>query len=50
MMIYKLAYCGFAIMYVICTMFDSNFKESWAKPISFLTICFVLAMQIAGIA
>ena len=50
MMIYKLAYCGFAIMYIICTLFDSNFKESWAKPISFLIICFVLAMQIAGIA
>ena len=50
MMIYKLAYCGFAIMYIICTVFDPNFKKCWAKPISFLIICFVLAMQIAGIA
>ena len=49
-MIYKLAYAGFAIMYIIGTLFDSNFKKCWVKHIAFLIICFVLAMQIAGIA
>ena len=49
-MIYKLAYIGFVIVYIIGIWFDSNFKKSWAKNIAFLVICFVLAMQIAGIA
>lgn len=49
-MIYKLAYAGFAIMYIIGISFDSNFTKSWTKNIAFLIICFVLAMQIAGIA
>lgn len=49
-MIYKLAYTGFAIMYIIGLFFDSNFKACWVRYIGFLIICFVLAMQIAGIA
>lgn len=49
-MIYKLAYAGFAIMYIIGTLFDSNFKKCRVKYMAFLIICFVLAMQIAGIA
>lgn len=49
-MIYKLAYVGFAIVYIIGILFDSNFKKSWAKNIAFLVICFVLFIQIAGIA
>lgn len=49
-MIYKLAYVGFAIMYIIGILCDSNFKECWVKNIAFLIICVVLAMQIAGIA
>lgn len=49
-MIYKLAYVGFAIMYIIGSLFDSNFEKCWVKYIAFLIICFVLAMQFAGIA
>lgn len=49
-MIYKLAYVGFAIMYIIGISFDPNFKKSWIKYIAFLIICFVVTMQIAGIA
>ena len=49
-MIYKLAYVGFVIMYIIGSLFDSNFKKCWVKSIAFLIICFVLAMQIAGTA
>lgn len=49
-MIYKLAYVAFAIMYIIGILFDSNFKECRVKHIAFLIICFVLALQIAGIA
>ena len=49
-MIYKLAYAGFAIMYVIGVLFDSNFKKCYVKHIAFLIICFVLFMQIAGVA
>lgn len=49
-MIYKLAYAGFAIMYVIGILYDSNFKKCYVKHIAFLIICFVLVMQIAGIA
>ena len=49
-MIYKLAYAGFSIMYIIGTLFDSNFKKCLVKHMAFLIICFVLAMQIAGIA
>lgn len=49
-MIYKLAYLGFAIMYIIGSLFDSNFKKCWVKYIAFLIICFVLFMQIAGIS
>lgn len=50
MMIYKLAYIGFATMFVIGISFDSNFKNSWVKNIAFLVVCFVLAMQVAGVA
>lgn len=49
-MIYKLAYVGFAIMYLIGILFDSNFKNSWVKNIAILVICFVIVMQLAGIA
>ena len=49
-MIYKLAYVGFAIMYIIGILFDSNFKKCWVKYIALLIMCFVLAMQIAGTA
>ena len=49
-MLYKLAYAGFAITYIIGSLFDSNFKKCWVKYITFLIICFVLAMQFAGIA
>ena len=49
-MIYKLAYVGFAIMYTIGVLFDSNFKECWVRHIAFLIVCFVLFMQIAGVA
>ena len=49
-MIYKLAYIGFVIMYIIGLYFDSNFKKSWTRYIAFLVICFVLIMQVAGIA
>lgn len=49
-MIYKLAYVGFAIIYLVGILFDSNFKKSWAKNIALCVIYFVLAMQIAGIA
>ena len=49
-MTYKLAYIGFAITFVIGVSFDLNFKNSWVKNIEFLVVCFVLAMQIAGIA
>ena len=49
-MIYKLAYAGFAITYFIGVLFDSNFKGCWVRHIAFLIICFVLFMQIAGVA
>lgn len=49
-MVYKIAYAGFAIMYIIGSLFDSKFKKCWVKYIAFLIICLVLAMQISGIA
>lgn len=49
-MIYKLAYAVFAIMYIIGVLFDSNFKKCWVRHIALLIICFVLFMQIAGVA
>lgn len=49
-MIYKLAYAGFAIVYIIGLFFDSSFKVCWVKHIEFVIMCFVLFMQIAGIA
>ena len=49
-MIYKLAYTGFAIMYIIGVLFDSNFKKCWVRYIAFLIVCFVLFTQIAGVA
>ena len=49
-MIYKLAYVGFSIMYLVGILFDSNFKNSWVKNIAIFVICFVFFMQLAGIA
>ena len=49
-MIYKLAYAGFAIMYIIGVLFDSNFKKCLVRHIAFLIICFVLFAQIACVA
>lgn len=49
-MIYKLAYAGFAIMYVIGVFFDSKFRECWVMHIEFLIILFVIFTQITGVA
>lgn len=49
-MIYKIAYAGFVIMYIIGLLFDQDFRVCWVRYIGFLIMCVVLFTQIAGIA
>lgn len=49
-MIYKIAYVGFAAVYIIGTLFDSKFQKCWSKYLVFLMILFTLIMQLLGIA